>query len=488
MSDFQSLFRACLDRYKLTIYRLSKDLHIDRSTLYQVQSGTRLPTVPIFRQLAAYFKLTPQEERQWLEAWKRARLGPKHYQLRQQVESCIQTLEQCTSRVPASLPVRHQVTLEIPSGTSLYLEDREDVLQLLHAVSESYICTEGQSPLDIHLPFSFFSGVGGSPPGFQLLRGGPLVRQLFPLTPPHCEHGEDISAVLNVLNGILNRFFSPGGGQEYTPYFYYQNGGNEADVSNLFPYYVITDCRVLLLSEHQERGLLLTDPQAAAAYRRQFELALKQAAPLFRCYDNPIQAMQEIFAQEENPRQPPPSSHFFSQPCLMMYADRQIISHGVHPAFPNREQVVEFAMDCYVDGQRYGRDYYNFFTRQGAAEFLASGVMQEFPDYLVCPLPMEDRLTLIRRLRDHACLEKGNVHCINPQLVSVPEHILIDVCSGRQILFSRSRPDALNYLVVSEPGLVRCFQDYFRTLPSTPGVSSREESAAVLDELLAQYS
>ena len=114
--------------------------------------------------------------------------------------------------------------------------------------------------------------------------------------------------------------------------------------------------------------------------------------------------------------------------------------------------------------------------------------MQEFPDYLVCPLPMEDRLTLISRLRDHACLEKGNVHCINPQLVSVPEHILIDVCSGRQILFSRSRPDALNYLVVSEPGLVRCFQDYFRTLPSTPGVSSREESAAVLDELLAQYS
>ena len=42
MPSFHALFRAYLDQRKLTIYRLSKELQIDRSTLYQVQSGARL--------------------------------------------------------------------------------------------------------------------------------------------------------------------------------------------------------------------------------------------------------------------------------------------------------------------------------------------------------------------------------------------------------------------------------------------------------------
>ena len=484
MSDFQNLFRAYLERHKLTIYRLSKDLHIDRSTLYQVQSGARPPTAQIFRRLAAYFKLSPQEERQWLESWKRARMAPRSYQLLQQVESCIQTLEQCPGEGPAPLPVRRQVTLDVPSGTCLYREGRGELLRLLQALSEACLCPRQQNPVDVHLPAPQREGPFSQ---FPLFPGGLRVRQLFPLAHPDEQRTENISAVMDALGGILSRFFSSGGGQEYTPYIYCPSGGEDAGPSNLFPYYVITDRHVLLLSEQLDRGLLLSDPLAAQAYRRQFELALGQADPLFRCYDSPIQAMREIVSQGSGPGQPPLSAHFFPQPCLMMYADQEIISHGVQPALPNREQLVAFATSCYVDNQAYGRGYYNFFTRQGVAAFLEGGVMQEFPDYLVRPLPLEDRLTLIHRLRDCALLGEGNIHCVDPRLVSVPEYILIDVCFGRQLLFSHSRPDALNYLVVSEPSLVRCFLDYFRALPSMPGVFSREESAAVLDELLARY-
>ena len=70
MSDFQSLFQHHLERRGLTIYRLSKELQIDRSTLYQVHSGARLPTVQIFQRMAAYFELSSQEEREWIRAGK----------------------------------------------------------------------------------------------------------------------------------------------------------------------------------------------------------------------------------------------------------------------------------------------------------------------------------------------------------------------------------------------------------------------------------
>ena len=90
---------------------------------------------------------------------------------------------------------------------------------------------------------------------------------------------------------------------------------------------------------------------------------------------------------------------------------------------------------------------------------------------------------LIRRLRDSARCG-GNVHCIDGRLIDVPEQVLIDVCFGRQILFSRSNPDTLRYLSISERGLVRSFLEYFRALPTMPGVSDSRESAEILDNLL----
>ena len=96
MSDFHSLFRESLDKRKLTIYRLSKELQIDRSTLYQVQNGGRLPTAQVFRRMASYLNLSSREEKQWLEAWKRERLGPNHYYLRRKVEVCVRMLDKYT--------------------------------------------------------------------------------------------------------------------------------------------------------------------------------------------------------------------------------------------------------------------------------------------------------------------------------------------------------------------------------------------------------
>ena len=54
---------------------------------------------------------------------------------------------------------------------------------------------------------------------------------------------------------------------------------------------------LLLLSEDQEHALFLANPQAAGAYREQFEAALRCSAPLFRQYHTPIEAMKENFSE-----------------------------------------------------------------------------------------------------------------------------------------------------------------------------------------------
>lgn len=473
MSDFHSLFRESLDKRKLTIYRLSKELQIDRSTLYQVQNGGRLPTAQVFRRMASYLNLSSREEKQWLEAWKRERLGPNHYYLRRKVEVCVRMLDKYTyERTAADEPFvwEEQITQTVCA------EGKSKAAILLKKLLRAYLLSGDLAILDVHLPLPFFSRCCTGIPWMAGKRSGICVRQLLPLKG---QEQEDAVPALEALDGVFGIFFLPREGLEYTPYFYY---GEEARESgSLFPYYVVMNGGLFLLSTDQERAMYLPDPQAAAAYRTQFEKALRWASPLFRCYHSPVLAMDDTFGgtQEEKDA----SVHFFHQPCLMMYLDPGIVQRALCPGYPDRERIAELAMRYYVEQPVYGQGYYNFFTKKGVAAFLRDGRMREFPESLVKPLLPEDRRMLIRRLRDSARCG-GNVHCIDGRLIDVPEQVLIDVCFGRQILFSRSNPDTLRYLSISERGLVRSFLEYFRALPTMPGVSDSRESAEILDSLL----
>lgn len=488
MPSFHKLFRKYLDQRNLTVYRLSKELQIERSTLYQVQSGARLPTVQMLHRLSNHLRLSPQEEQHWLEAWKRERLGPGHYQLRQRVEICIQTLEQYTKRRSANQDIRRRVTLDIPKERSVALEGRREIMGLLQDLIEVQLSRRGGGPVDIHLPFQALAECRGCLERPALPQDGPRMRQIFSLSLPEQIQPEDLSSMVDILNDVLANFFAPGGYARYIPYFYYDNAVPENGLSNLFPYYVITDRHMVLLGEALDQAIVLSDPVAVDAFRQRFQANLSQARPLFRQYDSPIQALEDIQPMALQSTHEAFSTHFFRQPCFVMLADPDIVGRCIRPDFPNREQVLRAVVAHYIEGCAFGPEDYNFFTRSGIADFLADGIMREFPSSLLLPLCLEDRLTLIRRLRDRAGEEGANIYCVDERLVSVPANVNIDICFGRLMIFSRSQPEDLSYLVVSEPTVIRCFLDYFRALPCAPGVSDRAETVAILDQLLAPYA
>ena len=365
---------------------------------------------------------------------------------------------------------------EEPGARTICADGKSEAVALLKMLLRSGLLAGDLSVLDIHLPLPFFSECCIGIPWTSGKKSGICVRQLFPL-----KEQEDAVLALGALDGVFGIFFLSQEGLEYTPYFYY--GEESVGSGSLFPYYVVMDGCLFLLSADQEKAMYLPDPQAAAAYRTQFEKTLRGASPLFRCYHSPVLAMDDTFGGMQAEQQP--SIHFFQQPCLMMYLDPGIVQRAIRPEYPDRERIARLAMQYYVEKPVYGPGYYNFFTKRGAAAFLQDGKMREFPDSLVERLSREDRRTLVGRLRDFA-RGGGNIHCVDERLFSVPEHVLIDVCFGQQILFSRSNPDTLRYLSISERGLVRSFQEYFQSLPSMPGVSDSRESAEILDGLLAQ--
>ena len=205
MSDFHSLFRESLDKRKLTIYRLSKELQIDRSTLYQVQNGGRLPTAQVFRRMASYLNLSSREEKQWLEAWKRERLGPNHYYLRRKVEVCVRMLDKYTyERTAADEPFvwEEQITQTVCA------EGKSKAAILLKKLLRAYLLSGDLAILDVHLPLPFFSRCCTGIPWMAGKRSGICVRQLLPLKG---QEQEDAVPALEALDGVFGIFFFTAG-------------------------------------------------------------------------------------------------------------------------------------------------------------------------------------------------------------------------------------------------------------------------------------
>ena len=101
MSDFSDTLRYYITEKGTKIYDLTKQLGIDRSTLYQILKGKRNP--PSDQQIvriADYMKLSLSERERLLEQAKISRLGKQVYYQRKGVEQFLSELEKETNMHP----------------------------------------------------------------------------------------------------------------------------------------------------------------------------------------------------------------------------------------------------------------------------------------------------------------------------------------------------------------------------------------------------
>ena len=133
---------------------------------------------------------------------------------------------------------------------------------------------------------------------------------------------DSLCTILPILCGFLN----------YQPYYYYTQAGRELSCYELFPFFFITEKKLLLISSDMSTFISTENPEVIHSYQQEFQKILENSSRFFQQSDSPSQIL-EIFGSIMNTNI---TTNFAleSHPCLAL------MSYGpdfVQALFENRD-------------------------------------------------------------------------------------------------------------------------------------------------------
>lgn len=478
MSDFSNKCREYLKDTGENVYQLSASSGLDRTSLQRMITGKRLPGIDFVRQFCDSLRINPSQRRELMELYKIEKIGKEIYYNRKYIQELLGVIssQQVISRegflrLPSFPFYRGTFSLDVEKKVLSLFED------ILSSGSSETIRTN--LPANCRLLVQIFSHLY---PKYEKL---PPVIQILPLhqnPSASPDYNMNLETFLCTLLPILSGFVG------YQPYYYYTQTGREFSSYELFPFFLLTEKKLLLLSSDMMTCIFTENPEAIHAYQQEFQRALENSSQFFLQSDSPDRILN-IFGSI---MQTKISTNFAleSHPCLAL------MSYGpgfVQSLFDNRDidlsdpvytqlaavlkqpsfAFTEAAFSC------------NYFTLNGIRKFARTGLLDGPYSYHQTPLPKEERKKALRHLLD---TDMGHEKCRILRPSVLPETgIHLEVLSDYSVfLCFLSEKDTFLCIYLKETSIGQALNDYLCSLSEEESVYTKKEARQILLGLLEQ--
>lgn len=440
---------------KINIKKCAEYFQIDRSTLYKIIRGERTaPSRDFILKMSQYLYLTNDEKKELLNAYEIDRIGEFRYYCRQHVSSF---LKEATLFDNRSFAVNDTLNPILKTG---HYTNKYDVEHLLYELS----LLESKEK-DPHIRI-----LGQPTHTLYLLR---IVSSHIPITHLFClnntnELTKDTKFYnLSVLTNIMPLIFN---NDHYSPYYYY----NEINAINnhlcFFPNMILTTRYLLIYTADHSSGILYEKGETYDAYKMLFNQYLKETKYLITNTDDKSDVIEDfnciLYA--------PPIGALYQEddPFPVTLKDNDFIE-----SFKKHSMYLKQFVKCNKDHLS------GLYTLQGLRHFVDTGYTTDFPQPLFQPLTIDDRIKLLRRLKNFM-----NTHSI--QLVDIPEYdnmsFLVIVMNINTLYFQIvSASGTIKTIQLHETSLVMAFNDYYQYILEERSLS-KEDAFEIIDSYITQ--
>ena len=440
---------------KINIKKCAEYFQIDRSTLYKIIRGERTaPSRDFILKMSQYLYLTNDEKKELLNAYEIDRIGEFRYYCRQHVSSF---LKEATLFDNRSFAVNDTLNPILKTG---HYTNKYDVEHLLYELS----LLESKEK-DPHIRI-----LGQPTHTLYLLR---IVSSHIPITHLFClnntnELTKDTKFYnLSVLTNIMPLIFN---NDHYSPYYYY----NEINAINnhlcFFPNMILTTRYLLIYTADHSSGILYEKGETYDAYKMLFNQYLKETKYLITNTDDKSDVIEDfnciLYA--------PPIGALYQEddPFPVTLKDNDFIE-----SFKKHSMYLKQFVKCNKDHLS------GLYTLQGLRHFVDTGYTTDFPQPLFQPLTIDDRIKLLRRLKNFM-----NTHSI--QLVDIPEYdnmsFLVIVMNINTLYFQIvSASGTIKTIRLHEASLVMAFNDYYQYILEERSLS-KEDAFEIIDSYITQ--
>lgn len=483
MSHLSDRCQQFLTESGTSVYQLSKTSGLDRASLHRLVTGKRIPTLEFLTKFCQAMRLNHADIQELFELYEESHAGSANFQNRKLICQIFSDLDGLSS---ASFQ-------ESPKTLS------PDLLPPVFTSTRPIPSMAGNSRQTLGLVQQFLLRLfHEKPDGTEVLTNAPLARMgllpfFYALQSLYHKHlrlhhllyfsanpslGADSNPNLEILRFVLPIALSDF--NFYEPRFTYINLGKNDMEAMLWPYYIICEDLLLVLSASLDHAMLLAEPSSIKLCHTEMERLLSLSRPLLHRSSSAWESI--AYYQEMRKKDIPVHSVLEFQPCVSSFVPSSQYAKllpSITQAGGNPALIREFFQLSSVPFKCQNE----FFSKEGLDEFCRSGkLFGQYGTYLP-PLSLEKRKEALIQFTN-AYRSQNSLQLLKKKL-SFPADLNIEFFRHSSILFMYLKPDfQIHFVSLSESSLHEAFQDFFSSLAEPYNSHSSAETIQILENAI----
>lgn len=466
MSKFSMCLKQAIEASGYSIYSISKEINYDRSTLTNYLNGKRKMPKDVFVKLLSKLNIT--------EVTKTNLIKMFHKDIFETDFERFETIRQAFLTYNKISFSEQSINL-----TSSYIEETT-LNNITNIIGELAIKNAIKSIISLELrnekPTILFNLDLSDKELFYIIQSAYMnandkmyINSIISFSINERNSDNNFSKFINILPLLLNG---------YCPYYYFTEQSMESALSLLFPYYVITSKKAIVISTNFDQAIIFSDKDMLNAYKKEFASKIVKYKR-FKYESAYFLKMPYVFSNCITPYKKHTIYCFNERFCALPFLTKEHLTYMFSDSANNYNEIILELQKCY----ELVNDYVAFTPVESLFEFVKTGKEGHTSNNYSKPLTIHQRIEVLKSIRTvidngggYYFVEKSNFFCNN---------LTFNLMSDSKIIFFtfEQYADKDSMFVLSTPnGLLKGLKPFFKCLEKSCYVLSKEKSLQAIDE------
>lgn len=457
MSNFSDTCKQILNENGTNVYRLSKEYDLECTTLQRMVTGKRLPGIEFIRSFCKALRIPESQKKHLMELYKIEAIGENVYKNRMCIQKLLRRLK--INEGGTAVPVQAYA----PVLSDVILQDTHNkIYSLLEGAFQKETGGEVYTNFPVTDEYLFNTLLSLYKQYQQTIHMQHMIN--FRIDSNDSHHN------LNILYHILP--FALSEKLDYSACYCYSRLSEFDYQQILFPYYLISNDQVLLLSNDLQKYLLLTEPSMVSLYKKEFYKLTQQCSPLIQV----AESLDHAWNQYKEIHTKQTQNLYILEPTICCWDMMEIedinglLDSGLTNIPVHSDDIMTFMAKAM-------RNKTAFFTEEGVRCFCETGRFQGQIGIFFPPVPLEERIRYLNQYLDH----ETNSYLLKDEL-AIPATINIEISSGKQISFIIMTLERIRFFSIDESSICDAFYDFAKSLHESELAENKEATKKFIRE------
>lgn len=494
MSKFSMYCKHLLSSNNLSIYQLSKQSGLERTALHRMVNGKQVPSQEFFEKFCSSLRIGIKDRGELSELYLEEKIGREKYFNRRYIREMIEHIadfEQTIISLPDYEGIRGETLLsDCKTLTHFPASNGFQTKMLLSSVLTHSCFSPQVRPILTNLPssFSFF---------FQCMNDlCRLYKKRMEVRHFLVFHGnphtyKNVNCNLEILRDILPIALSSH--LNYMPYYSYSQT-LPIDIDFIpWPYYLVTDSHILLLSGDLKNAVLHSEKEMVDKYHAMLTQLAQNMQPFIRQTSDALETIEYYKKISSSSGKLTYALKF--HPCITKGLPVDKSTHflmeffhtHVHHLTSDVSMLENTKIIHFLALLSQGSPTF-YFSITGLKQFCETGAVTGQIGTFFPVLSLEERIQVLKTLLSLNNGVQSSIFLCKEN-VPLPRHILLEMYGQKTLLFLKFNTDlTFQFVCIEESSICEAFLDFFSSFSDHDNVFGIEETNQILRNCINEIS